>query len=215
VEWSGGSLADFLAYLQKLPDINIIVQGDATKVKMGEIRLNQVTLPTALSAVGAVIDVSAASMSVTPLGSGIGRKVYVVCVFPNKPASPAAGDPTEFRVFSLKNLTEPMPGDPDNSGLTMKSDTVLTAIDTALAVGGEPEQRKAVVKYHTDSGLLFVRGTDVQLALIAQVLDRMEESVRMRRAALQTSSSALLKKLRDEIDQLKAELQDVKKVKPK
>ena len=60
------------------------------------------------------------------------------------------------------------------------TDAVLTAIDTGLGVEGGGTVAK--IKFHQDSGLLFVRGTHEQTSMVSSILDALR-----RRSDLMTS----------------------------
>jgi len=76
-------------------------------------------------------------------------------------------------VFSLRYLTR-------GTGDTLKTQTILMAIDTGLAIEGVGSRAK--IKYHEDSGLLFVRGTSEHLRLVTSVLDELRRDVQPSRS---------------------------------
>jgi hypothetical protein len=112
------------------------------------------------------------------------------------PAPPVA---SSIQVLSLKELTDPLPSDTQQSGVTVEPDVVLTAVRTALESGNGDQ---AELKYHADSGLLIVRGAPDQLAAASSVLDRMQTDMRMRRKSLKDAAvgQANIEELRGEAE---------------
>ena len=84
----------------------------------------------------------------------------------------------QLRVFSLRGLITAPADQPDS--MVMNVDTVLTAIDTGLGVS---EERKATIRFHKDSGLIFVRGTNMQVELVRGILGQLENDVQSHRAS--------------------------------
>jgi hypothetical protein len=98
----------------------------------------------------------------------------------SKPVIPVAE--TGIRVFSLRDLTEPMPGDPPGVALTKSPEVVLTAVKAALDLSGDKGEPPEM-KFHEDSGLLIVHGTNDQVGAVMQTLEQMRQDVNRRREA--------------------------------
>ncbi|HEU5394305.1 MAG TPA: hypothetical protein VFV36_05830, partial [Candidatus Methylomirabilis sp.] len=127
----------------------------------------------------------------------------------------AAGPPVRgaapvrtVQVFSIKLLTQPISGRND---LAIEPESVLTAIDTALALsqGEEPAQ----VKFHPETGLLFVHGTPAQTEAVSILIKTlMDDQIQLQRSVPQESQKLVDKltqenqQLRDEVASLRAEL---------
>jgi hypothetical protein len=87
------------------------------------------------------------------------------------------------RVFAVRRLLRPQGVAPVTEGSDpyLSMETVLTAVDTGLAVAAEQSAldaggagEKAIVRYHEDSGLLFVAGTHTQLKVVEEVIGNLE-----------------------------------------
>jgi hypothetical protein len=86
------------------------------------------------------------------------------------------------RVFSLRMLTHGGVGEATGNGTALEPGTVLSAIETGLSFAQSP--RKPVVRYHTDSGILFVQGTPEHVHVVQEILSSLSEDVaRARQAA--------------------------------
>ncbi len=81
-------------------------------------------------------------------------------------ATPAPQENRMVQVFTLLGLVQ---NEQDNSpyhGGFFKTEAVISAIETALAMKEWKEQEKPLIKFHSDSGLLFVYGTLEQRAIV-------------------------------------------------
>jgi hypothetical protein len=94
----------------------------------------------------------------------------------------------------------------------VKVETVLTAIDAALGIQDPEQKDKPVVKFHADSCLLIVRGMPEQIRAVEQVLGEISRPLRLQAQAQPGNINAKLKQLQDEIDKLKAELAEIRKL---
>jgi len=196
LEFSGGSLADFAAALRKAgEDINIVLPASAAKVELPALTLSQATVESALKSIGAITSEDM-QVRVETLRSPNGKPVYAVNVRerPSRSAGAATSGPvtqagpfqnslTQVSVFSLKFLTETVPGDITGEGLTMKPETILTAIDTGLGIQNRTGGPKSEFKYHEDSGLLFLEGTNQEINLVHNILNNMQDDMRRLREA--------------------------------
>ncbi len=194
LDFTGGSLADFAAALRKAGnDINIVMPEIAAKVELPALTLSKATVESALRSIGAITSEDT-RVRVETLRSVKGTPVYAVSVqirnrrstgggpvTTQMPAPNQEASPLRVSVFSLKFLTDTVPGDSEADGLTMKPETILTAIDTGLGVrvgGSKPE-----FKYHEDSGLLFTQGNARQIGLVQNIIQSMESDIRRLRDA--------------------------------
>jgi hypothetical protein len=182
LEFAGGSLNQFAASLRKAgTNVNIVMPELASEVPVPALRLTQTTVESALRAVGQMttqafrIDVEV--MRRSPLES----PVYSVAVMDLRPPEQKAPPQREIAVFSLQELTRTMPGDPDDEGLSISADTILTAIDAGLDLGETSRRDKVGIRYHEDSGLLFIRGTREEIRLVEAALQHLRNDLERRR----------------------------------
>ena len=75
-------------------------------------------------------------------------------------------DQTSLRSWSLVVLTTQPTNLPKDARLSMPAKTILTAIETALAMMETDQKVKPKIRYHEDSGLLFLLGTKEQLNVV-------------------------------------------------
>ncbi len=85
------------------------------------------------------------------------------------------------RVFSLKELIEPGPGDPLRAPVATAPASVLTAVEAALAAAREEGTAQAQVTFHDESGLLIVRAEEPELAAVEETLNLLREDIRRAR----------------------------------
>jgi hypothetical protein len=145
------------------------------------ISLRRTSIENALQAAAQIAD-EQASVSIRPLRDRVGAPVYVIRVKLQKPKRKA---PTRTKVqnhvtvLSIRMLTEDVTG----TNFTVKPETVLTAIEVALDIGGESRMaQKTKIRFHEDSGLLIVAGSQQQLRIVRDVVDRIHSDINMQRA---------------------------------
>jgi len=189
LDFAGGSLAKFAAALREVgDDVNIVLPSLATEVDLPALVLSRASVESALKSIGSIASEDF-RVEVATLRSALGKPVYAVSVRPtsNKrtaattPNTQANDQPTRVDVFSLKFLTSTVPGDIGDGAVTIKPETILTAVDTGLGIGSGASE--PVIRYHQDSGLLFIKGTGLEIALVRQILRNMENDVRRLREA--------------------------------
>lgn len=186
IDFDGGSLADLIAEIRAAgPNINILIPPDAAEVRVPSLSLKEVTVATALRAISDVASNQTVNVATSVQQSGPGQPVFAMRVDLDR-SSPR---PTSqyVAVYSIKALTEAMPGDPETVRINLSAETILTAIDTGLDVGetgGEPE-----IRYHEESGLVFVRANTLQHGLIRDVIQNMDRDQQRRRQALQRADA--------------------------
>jgi hypothetical protein len=190
VSFSGGTLADFVAAVRGAGNgLNILAPSEASKVgPLPAITLVNAPVSSALEAVTTIVDRSRFDVVVHTMRNGPpNQTVYSVRVSVAPSAEPRPLEPRQVKVFSLRGLTD-SPGK-KAEGTMLPTQTVLTAIDTGLALATE-EGDTPVLKYHTDSGLLFVRGTAAQLAVVAQTLEQLHNDLLHLQAAAAAAAAA-------------------------
>lgn len=185
LDFPGGTIADYIEAIKKAIEpvaSNILVRGDAGAVPMGPAMLEGVPLANALRLLAGHSQdgPNAWFVEVNTLSSPQGRPAYAVHV--KMAGSPFRGaGQTKILVLSLKEITTAFPGDPPE--VVVHAETVLTAIETALAVaagdGGE-----ARVQYHEESGLLVMAGGSSALDSANQIVEAIADDIRTRRGRM-------------------------------
>lgn len=183
VNFKGGTLLDLVDLLRAQNDmINIVAPELAARVPVPPMQLHSVTAEAALRAAATVVD-KPFDLNVQPITEKTGGAVLALRVQERTTravANMGVVSPDEIRVevFSLRAITKALPNEPD--GIVHRTATVLTAIDTGLGFVQAPT--KPNIKFHEDSGLLFVSATSDQIGVVSAVLNQLERSVAAARA---------------------------------
>lgn len=184
VKFKGGTLMDLVELLRLQNDlINIVAPELAARVPVPPMQLHSVTAEAALRAAATVVD-KPFDLNVQPIVEKTGGSVLALRVQERTTRTAATtmglvdADETRVEVFSLRAITKALPNEPD--GIVHQTKTVLTAIDTGL--GFVHAATKPSIKFHEDSGLLFVSATSEQIGVVSSVLNQLERSVAAARA---------------------------------
>lgn len=183
VNFKGGTLLDLVDLLRAQNDmINIVAPELAARVPVPPMQLHSVTAEAALRAAATVVD-KPFDLNVQPITEKTGGAVLALRVQERSTravTNVGMVSPDEIRVevFSLRAITKALPNEPD--GIVHRTATVLTAIDTGL--GFVQAATKPSIKFHEDSGLLFVSATIEQIGVVSSVLNQLERSVAAARA---------------------------------
>ena len=230
LEFPGGNLAAYVELLREKFDVNAVVAPDVSDLPMPPLSLKKVSRGTAMNLIEAMsrsLSGDSGGVSVNALADQEGNPVYIVDLRATVPQAVAqAGIPAippripralrgslgvpvagpgapqtvrTVRVYSIKVLTQPVPG---RGELGLPPDDVLTAIDTALGLSGD---ESAQVKYHPETGLLFVHGTPSQLEAVGTLIQTLNEDQMMLRKTPPVDPDEV-RKLRDENEALRAQI---------
>ncbi len=196
VEFPGGTVANFIEALRQAasPDpVNAVVSDTASRVVLAPVRLRKVALETAIQSIEtAAGDIGSWRISRVRLERRdrdplVGESpVFSVLFEPKRSSAARSADLVEkpmIQVYSLRDVTDPKPGDPPGVTLVLKPETVLTAIKSGIELASAESTPTVEIKYHQDSGLLIVRGSPEQTGLVQSTLNALEGDVRMRRAS--------------------------------
>jgi hypothetical protein len=196
----GGTIADFVKAIQKAAEpaaVNISVAADAAPIPVPPVEYRQVAVSSALDALPAATR-GRAILDVRQVGDVAGGSgVYAISLSPSfmppgQPFSAVVGDRPTVQAFSIRQLIDPPADGPGAAPIPVES--VLAAVDAAIALGttdlqGAPEPPQ--VKFHRDSGVLIVRGTQDQIISIKNLLDTMHQDLAARtRAAHEAAERA-------------------------
>lgn len=208
INFPGGTVGDYINQLKaaagKQP-ANIVTSRAATEVQIGPISLREVSLYTALSAIATAAGrdtIWSVQTLVSPTTKAI-EGYAIEFEQRNKVAQPRLYSPSDvgIQVISLRDITEPIPGDPPGVPLTKPAEVVLTAVRAALDLTDD-HAAPPEMKYHEDSGLLIIRGNGDQMGAVTQTLQQMRDDIRRRRDAARLAIQP-----RVDVGQLKAEIQ--------
>ena len=181
VQFPGGTLKDFVQAIRAVAaDVNIVLPDRADKVPVPPITLRNALVMNALEAAAVVQDRDEYQMQVKAFAAGREQApVYAIRIEAPRSTSPVgpAGGASNTRVLSLRTITEAPPALPADPSLVMSAETVLTAVKAGLTVAS----LAPVLKYHAESGLLFVQGPVTAGELVATILRQIESDVTARR----------------------------------
>ena len=234
LDFPGGNLSSYVDLLREKFDVNAVVAPDTSDYPMPPLSLKKVSMGTAMNLIEAMsrsLSGDAGTVTVNTLSDQEGTPVFIVDLksptiqtgLPGLPppqgargipqrifrgggtqvAGPSPQPVRTLQVFSIKLLTQPIPGRND---LAMPADNVLTAIDTALGLssGDEPAQ----IKYHPETGLIFVHGTPGQLEAVGTLIRTLnDDQMTLRKTAPPTDDlQKFAERLREENEALRAEI---------
>lgn len=183
LDFRGGTLAEFVAAVRGAqPRANIILAESVAAVRLPTVQLRGAGIEQALEAATLAAAGDKRVMVSTHRGNGTGGEfVFVVTAQPEPtsigPAGQGRGGEKMLRVFSLARLTDQQPNDPPNTAV--KATTILTAIESGMT----GLMDVPTLRYHEDSGLLFVQGSGQQIAVVQEVLQSIESTQQYRRAS--------------------------------
>jgi hypothetical protein len=167
LSFAGGTLGAFLAQLRlEAGGLNIVAPAIVDEIDLPKIELKRAPVIDALQAVARVAAPGYGVEAARSNGVG-GSPVYTVLA-QARSGPPGVLNPgrLEVRVFSIRVLTAEL----TDAAPPPKVETVLSAIEAGSQVQG----RRLEVSYHETSGLVFVRGTAEQVALVEEILSSLE-----------------------------------------
>lgn len=168
LEFSGGSAMDYVATIrQAAGETNIVVAPEADQIRMPPVKLAQVTVAAALDLLDGrnfrrpdrTVELAVRNM---PMYDTAERRIYQI-------VAEVMGfhESSHAQIWTVSNLL--------TNGIP--SEAVLGAVEMALEVVGSSTELD--IRFHEDTGLLIARGDQEQLEVINEVLDRLNESVRL------------------------------------
>lgn len=183
LQFPGGTVEEYISSVRDVtrsgdsPEgLNVVIDNPraASSESLPPISLKRVRVDTAMELIEHVAtsrDYRVTTRDLNPRG---GDPVYVLS---SKALSgPASRDRSEaemrIEVFSIRDLaaTEAKKGGDDAD--RFRVETILTALETALSMSESPVTNEQL-RYHPESGLVFLYGTEEQIAVVRQTLDRM------------------------------------------
>lgn len=188
LDFRGGTLNEFLKAVRDAAapsPVNIMTSSPAGEQEISEIQLKGVTVDTALKSVGRVLEARRWAVEVKSMAQA-GDEVPTFFVqaipqFAQGSAQPPSADRVSLRVFSVRDLLE-APAGMSGAGLSLP----LAAFTSALSLLEEQspvKEPRADIRLHEASGTLLVRGTEVQIDQVQQLLTSMKAEMSVRRQA--------------------------------
>ncbi|MBX3375553.1 MAG: hypothetical protein KF678_00950 [Phycisphaeraceae bacterium] len=217
IDFAGGTVANYVDALRKTGRaVNIVVSERAAKQQLGTVSLNRVTVGVAVYAIHAAAASGAGQWRIDPISPYPATAVRTAGLATPEPEAYSVdflplgnrGQDVVVESYSLMRIIKP---DGKTDGVDPK--VVLTAIETGLKLLNEGAEQAPDLKFHPDSGLLFVRGSSADVRLVGSIVIRMMDDARARSQAQQRREreSALreiaIKEARIEIELREVELQ--------
>lgn len=177
LRFSGGLLADYIAALKSLPGnppLNIVLNNGAEKAEVPPVAFTEVSPLVALQILEEIASISGGIVinSFGGEGSAGGEPVWVISAR-ERPRRPAEFLKTS--VFSLGIKTSDKPDTAASTEQDGRVTSILSAIEAALSLSsGQATQ----LKFHRESGLLFVRGTDDDEHVVRDVIKELNKPER-------------------------------------
>ncbi len=186
VEFKGGTVLQYIEALKKSGKaVNIVASERAGKQQLSPVSLSQVSVGVA------VFSIQAAATS----GSGNWRIDVIQPPGPRFPGGTAMysageaysvdfyplgkrGEDVVVESYSLQRIIRP-----ESKGDGLDPKVVLTAIETGLKLQNEGTEQPPDLQFHSDSGLLFVRGSSADVRLVGSIVGRLADDAKVRAAA--------------------------------
>ncbi|MCR9244115.1 MAG: hypothetical protein NXI31_03730 [bacterium] len=173
----GGTMARFVAEIRKAePKCNIVVADAAAVAELPPMEVQDAGLDQVLDSACAVATSKMRIACQEQRGRGV--PVFAILALPRQVsgvnvAATGFGKPANVTtmVLSLNRLTE---DEPRLAIDGLKVETILSALET----GARFDEKAPLMRYHEDSGLLFLRGTHEQLSLASDVLKILERDLK-------------------------------------
>jgi hypothetical protein len=182
VQFPGGTVGEYVESLRvaaKPEPANVAVSESAAAAMLPPIRLDQVTMATALAAIEYIAPTSPMEnwvIASLDRSGGPSNAFAVTLVRNSGPGAGSshhesvqgAGQDRLLKVFSVKELIDRPP--PGGGG----PETVMSAVELALRMDSAGSLLVPEVKFHPESGLLFLDASPQQIGAVSEVLGRME-----------------------------------------
>lgn len=186
ITFKGGTVEEYLQSLRaaapKDTPVNIVASLELQSVQIPPVKLTNTSTYAALSALTVLVPREEFNVNVKAL-SAIGQSAAESNSFAVESArsrSRPSEDRQSLRVFSVRDL---MAETDDEHSERMKPQTLLTAIQSALAETPDVTTPPAEVKFHPESGLIIIRGSGAELDAVSQVLNEVRTAAKNEQAA--------------------------------
>lgn len=177
IDFPGGTVKAYVDAIRKAAapqPVNVILSQEAAEATIAPISLKTVALDTALLAIQPAAGAASGSWNITRINPRTqeapvtaAAPAFSIELFPRaRAAGPTA--PVSVEVFSIAALIRPTTGKPT------PVQTVLAAVQAAVDLQTDRGAR-ANVKFHEESALVIVRGTDADHRAVRQVLEQLTD----------------------------------------
>lgn len=195
VNFPGGTIGQYVEALRKAStggSANIVVSDRSSKVPISAINLKGVDIGVAVSAIPAAYSGARGAWHIEPvLPNGMPRMgnydmSTVTYSVDFETVSDYQTGELKVEAFTLGRLLNPSASPKPEAN----PDVVLTAIEAGLHLLMGNAERRPELKFHPDSSLLFVRGTNEEVQLVKSIISRMTDEAVRRQAMTQRRTHA-------------------------
>jgi hypothetical protein len=199
LKFSGGLVGDYVKAVRKaFPGANILVDAEVERLPMPEVELTSVGLRSALQL-----------LEFQSQQDSRGSIVVDVRCLAERRAKPV------YRILARVKGYRPQDRSQawtvaDLLAADMKPEDVLSAVETAMELLSEDGFKPAQIRFHEATGLLVARGHEEQIAAIDEIVDRLRETLALRREAESPHWQAELEHAQQRLMQAQHELDATK-----
>jgi hypothetical protein len=195
LKFTGGTVGDYVQAVRRtFPDANILMDEEVERLPMPEVELTSVGLKSALQ----LLEFQSRE---DPRGS---LRVDVHCLT-ERHARPVYRILARVRGPQQRNRSQVWTV-ADLLAAEMKPEDVLSAVETAMGLLAEDGFEPAQIRFHEATGLLVARGHEEQINAIDEIVDRLRETVELRREAESPHWKAELENARERLMHAQQEL---------
>ncbi len=195
ITFPGGSLDAFVEAIRRAAPhsaANIVISGETDDLVLPQIELKQVEVGSA-SHMLEVLLLPNHDVRVRDVLANGSLPIYVIGVerrtgFAGESRS-SRPQPRTTDVFSLRSLVSVPPGIPVDSGNLLTTETVLSAVETTLALESGDDQ--AELRYHPDTQVLVIQGSPRQTEIVASLLATLDHELNQRRHDVARAASEI------------------------
>ncbi|MFO0860729.1 MAG: hypothetical protein U0570_09245 [Phycisphaerales bacterium] len=188
LDFKGGTIGEYVNAIRAAAGsrpVNVLYNEDTAAIPMYPVRLTSASVWSALGAVE--------RNTTTDDGRTLNVRV-------GKPSTPPAGGVPTYSIYSEKSSRSSLPFDnldqrqemivlslnpivglpgvsKEDQGPRFDSKSVLSAVESAVALVTSQDVSPPILKYHEASGLLFVKGNAAQQRAAKEVIARMQDDV--------------------------------------
>lgn len=197
LNFKGGPLSEFIKALRAATaptPCNVLVTGSGEEPIVPPCEFRGVSVVTA----ALVVEHASEGVSVAVVREEAGAPVFVFRYYSVSKEDRATD------VISIKTLLERDPMDPESVQIALRPETVLSAMENAAEISKGSSSSPAQIRFHEDSGLVFVRGTKAEIATVRETVNNLHSDIDRRRQVFSTSGT---RKLETAIAKAKIELE--------
>jgi len=210
VSFEGGDFAEYLDQLRSSTSdpINVVLQGRAASLDVGQVRLLDVSVSQAIEAIAppGSRDITittddgesiTASLDVRTVGD-----VYVVAVEAYQHQTRRHDSANAKRFYDLSSIVGP--------DATPYTRLTLADVNTAIETGvnlGEPTPRNATLQFHAETGLLMARAGDQDQIAIDDIVSRLNNIAHQRMEEARIARLLRIDESRQELREARARIQ--------